>query len=274
MSADSILFITALVAGFFGSILGIGGGIIVIPVLTLYFGIDIRYAIVASLISIIATSSGAAAGFMRDHLTNLRLAIFLELGTVAGAMVGFFLSRALNSSLLSLFFGFFLLFSALLQLKEPALLGETVVPHPWSVRLRFGSSYLNPEGKWINYEVTSAPLGLALMFLTGVLSAVLGIGGGILKVFVMDGMMKIPMKVSSATSNFMIGVTASASASAYFFQGDVQPRIVVPVAIGVLIGSFFGGRAMIKMKSSWIRGLFLLVLFVTSIQMIRKGWMG
>lgn len=259
-----ILLCCSIGAGFLGSLLGLGGGIIVIPVLTLLLNVDIRYAIAASLISIIATSSGAAAGFLRDHLTNLRLAVFLEIGTVTGAMSGFLIAYYVKASFLFLLFGFFLLFSALMMLRRREERQMVAENHPWAEKLNLTLG--------TNYKIEHAPLGLGLMYVAGILSALLGIGSGILKVIAMDGAMKIPIKVSSATSNFMIGVTASASAGAYLLKGNVHPEIAGPVAVGIIIGSTVGARAMVKMPADVIRKIFVVVLSFVAIQMIFKGW--
>jgi uncharacterized membrane protein YfcA len=270
---ELLLFAISIAAGFLGSLLGIGGGLIVIPVLTLVLHVDIRYAIAASLISIVATSSGAAASFLKDHLTNLRVAVLLEIGTVFGAIVGFLISKHIQSSALYLTFGIFLLFSSVMMLKKR---GDAISKndHPWSKRLRLASSYPGANGFPVLYAVEHVPAGLALMFFAGVMSALLGIGSGILKVLAMDGAMKLPMKVSSATSNFMIGVTATASAGAFLIEGDVHPQIAAPVAVGIIVGSFVGARAMIGMKPKLIRQIFVLVLVVVSAQMILRGLHG
>jgi uncharacterized membrane protein YfcA len=267
---EIILFLISISAGFLGSLLGLGGGIIVVPALTLFLHIDIRYAIPASLISIVATSSGAAAGFLKDRLTNLRVAVLLEIGTVFGAITGFLISKNINSSMLFLVFGSFLLFSAVMMLRKK---GDPIsdVDHPWSKRLRLASSFPAADGKLIEYKVAGVPLGLAFMYLAGVMSALLGIGSGILKVLAMDGVMKLPMKVSSATSNFMIGVTATASAGAYLIEGDIHPQIAAPVAIGIIVGSYIGAKAMVRMNPGLIRKIFVVILVIVSIQMIMKG---
>ncbi|HLW57271.1 MAG TPA: sulfite exporter TauE/SafE family protein [Bacteriovoracaceae bacterium] len=259
----------AIFAGFLGAILGLGGGIIVIPTLTLLFGIDIRYAIAASLVSIIATSSGAAASFLKDHLTNLRLAVVLEVGTVLGAMTGFFITSKIQSNWLFILFGAFLLYSAYSMFKKKQE-SHSTENHPWSEALNLGSSY--PEnGTLKSYGVPHLPLGIFIMTLAGVLSALLGIGSGIFKVMALDGVMKLPLKVSSATSNFMIGVTASASAGAFFLRGDVRTEIAAPVAVGIIIGSFFGAKIMPKLPTHIIRKFFISVILVVAIQMIYKG---
>jgi uncharacterized membrane protein YfcA len=268
-----ILLAVSIVAGLIGSLLGLGGGIIIVPVLTLVFDVDIRYAIAASLISIIATSSGAAASFLKDRLTNVRVAVLLELGTVTGAMIGFLASAHIQSSFLFLLFGFFLLFSSVMMLrkKEDHL---TENGHAWSKVLQLNSSYPGPQGKEISYEVASVPLGLFSMVFAGALSALLGIGSGIFKVMAMDGAMKLPLKVSSATSNFMIGVTASASAGAYLLRGDIRPEIASPVAIGIILGAWFGSKLMLRISAVRLRQIFVIVLTLVSIQMIMKGWRG
>lgn len=267
-----ILLPISLIAGFIGSLLGLGGGIIIVPVLTLGFGVDIRYAIAASLVSIIATSSGAAAGFLKDHLTNLRLAIFLEIGTVFGAMTGFLLSTHLKSSTLYLCFGGFLLFSAFMmyrQKKDP----RAGVNHSWADRLALDSKF--PEkGDWIHYKVANVPFGLISMYFAGIFSALLGIGSGIFKIMAMDGAMKLPMKVSSATSNFMIGVTASASAGAYLIRGDIKPEIASPVALGIIVGAFLGAKVMPKLDASLLRKIFIVFVVIVAVQMIIKGIRG
>lgn len=268
---ELVLLVTSMAAGFLGSLLGLGGGIIVVPVLTLVFHVDIRYAIAASLMSIVATSSSAAASFLRDHLTNVRLAVFLEVGTVTGAVTGYLLARAVSGKALFLLFGGILLFSAfaMLRKREDA---NAASDHPWSRALRLAGSYPDAAGGGrTRYLVEKVPLGLAAMYGAGVLSALLGIGSGIFKVLAMDGAMKLPMKVSSATSNFMIGVTASASAGAYLLHGDVKPQIAGPVSVGIIVGSWFGARAMVHMPSAIIRRIFVVVLTVVSVQMILRG---
>jgi len=257
-------------AGLLGSILGLGGGIIIVPALTIFFGVDIRYAIAASLISIIATSSGAAAGFLRDRLTNLRLAVLLEVGTVLGAMFGFIISSKIESSVLFLLFGGFLLFSSIMMLRKKSD-SHSNVDHPWSQKLKLASSYTDENEKLIFYKVANVPFGVAAMTIAGMLSALLGIGSGIFKVMAMDNAMKIPMKVSSATSNFMIGVTASASAGAFLLRGDIRPEIACPVSVGIIAGSWLGARLMPKMPAILIRRIFIVVLAIVSIQMILRG---
>lgn len=243
----------------------------IVPVLTLLLHIDIRYAVAASLISIVATSSGAAAGFLRDHLTNVRLAVLLEVGTVLGAITGFLLASRVNASALFLLFGFFLIFSALMTFRKRDD-SKTVENHSWAEALHLHGQYPDRNGGWIKYGVANVPLGLFAMYVAGVLSALLGIGSGIFKVTAMDGFMKLPIKVSSATSNFMIGVTAAASAGAYLTRGTIRPEVACPMAVGILTGSFLGAKLMPHVPAQIIRKVFVVLLVVVGIQMLMKGF--
>ena len=267
---EFILLASSIAAGFLGSLLGLGGGIIIVPTLTLLFHVNIRYAIAASLISIVATSSGAAASYLKDNLTNLRVAVLLEIGTVSGAILGFLIAKKIQSSYLFLLFGVFLFFSALMMLRRREEHLSTQ-DHPWSQRLGLAGSFPGVHGELQHYKVENVPFGLIAMFFAGILSALLGIGSGIFKVLAMDSAMKLPMKVSSATSNFMIGVTATASAGAYLLRGDIRPEIAAPVSVGIIVGSWFGAHLMVKMPAKLIRVIFVVVLGIVSIQMILKG---
>lgn len=267
---EILLLFTSIIAGFLGAILGLGGGIIIVPILTLVYNVNIRYAVAASLISIVATSSGAAASYLKDSLTNLRLAVFLEVGTVSGAIVGFLISSYIQAKFLFLLFGLMLSFSGIMMLRrrEDRISSRN---HPWADSLMLDGVYPEADGKQGQYKVENVPLGLFVMFGAGILSALLGIGSGIMKVLAMDGAMKLPIKVSSATSNFMIGVTASASAGAYLLRGDIHPEIACPVAVGIILGSFFGAKAMMRIPARRIRQIFVVILGIVSIQMIIKG---
>ncbi len=271
-----ILFLISIFAGVLGAILGLGGGIIVIPTLTLGFGIDIRYAIGASIVSVIATSSGAAARYVKDHLTNIRVAIFLEVATTTGAILGAVISSYIQSQFLFLLFAFLLIHSAYMMWrrgKEEAKSGFVLKEaHPWANYLNLNSSYPDHHlGKEVSYLVDNVPLGFFYMLGAGLLSGLLGIGSGILKVLAMDSAMKLPIKVSSATSNFMIGVTAAASAGAYYMKGDILPEIAAPVALGILAGSLLGAQLMMKMSNKSIRKFFILILIIVAIQMGLRG---
>ncbi len=267
------LFGICVAAGFFGSLVGLGGGIIVVPALTLVYGIDIRYAIGASIVSVIATSSGAAAAYVREGMTNLRTAILLEIGTTTGAVSGAFLAGILHGLWLYVIFGGMLAASAVTMLLRPGESNRRVPPDGWADRLGLHGSYFDAsQQKEIHYRVTHTRLGLFLMYLAGAVSGLLGIGSGVLKVPAMDLAMRIPIKVSTATSNFMIGVTAAASAGVYFARGDVDPFIAAPVALGVVLGAVIGSRVLAKVDNRVLRIVFVAVLLVVSAQMIWKGF--
>lgn len=267
------LFLIAVVAGFIGALLGLGGGIIITPVLTLLFGVDIKYAIGASIVSVIATSSGAAIAYLRDKLTNVRIGMFLEIGTTLGAITGAFLSGVIDPKYLYIIFGLLLLFSAAMMLRKAKQeLPQGVVTHPLAKKLAMNGEYYDKVlEKNVEYSVSGVYGGLGMMYGAGLISGLLGIGSGIFKVMAMDFYMKLPLKVSSATSNFMIGVTAAASAGVYFLRGDIDPRIAAPVALGVLLGATVGTRVMQRLKSRTMRYIFVPVLAFVSIQMIVKG---
>jgi uncharacterized membrane protein YfcA len=259
----------SLVAGTLGSILGIGGGVIIVPALTIGFGINIRYAIGASIVSVIATSSGAAATYVKDHITNIRVAMFLEVATTVGALGGALLVAYISPKLLYWIFAAILIYSAysMVRRHEDSPLAEGDI---WSKRLKLNSSYPD-HGKEIAYAITNVPLGFVLMLGAGLISGLLGIGSGALKVPAMDGAMKIPIKVSSATSNFMIGVTAAASAGTYYMRGDILPILAAPVALGVLAGSLLGTRVMMGLPSRKLRYIFIAVLTVVAVEMALKA---
>lgn len=259
-------------AGFIGSLLGLGGGIIVVPALTLVYGIDIRYAIGASIVSVIATSSGAAAAYVKEHLSNLRVAMLLEIGTTTGAITGAFLATVVRSGWLFIIFGLVLGYSAIAMLgKHEDHIGD-VAPDRWADRLRLHSTYYDESThRQVDYRVTRSKLGLLLMYFAGAISGLLGIGSGSLKVTAMDLAMKLPIKVSTATSNFMIGVTAAASAGVYFTRGDIDPFIAAPVAVGVLVGATAGSRLLPRISNTALRGAFVVVLLIIAAQMIWRG---
>ena len=269
-----VVFAVSVTAGLLGSLLGLGGGIIVVPALTLLLHIDIRFAIGASIVSVIATSSGAAAAYVRDGMTNLRVAMFLELGTTAGALSGAYLAGIVPVRTLYVVFGVVMGYSALAMFrKRHAELALAVVPaDPLADRLALHSSYVDEAlGREVEYSVTGSTIGLGLMYVAGVVSGLLGIGSGALKVPAMDLAMRLPIKVSTATSNFMIGVTAAASAGVYFARGQVDPFVAGPVAMGVLAGALTGSRLLGRLQSSLIRKVFVAVLLWVSLEMLLKG---
>ncbi|HVS69941.1 MAG TPA: sulfite exporter TauE/SafE family protein [Phycisphaerae bacterium] len=266
-------FGASIVAGVAGSILGLGGGIIVIPVLTLLLHVDIRYAIGASIVSVIATSSGAAAAYVREHLANMRVAMFLELGTTTGALSGAFLAGIIGGRALYIIFSLVLAYSAFAMFrKRHGEAGMNVPADRLADRLKMHSEYFDEQAQEVvPYRVTHTGIGLVLMYIAGVVSGLLGIGSGSLKVPAMDLAMRLPIKVSSATSNFMIGVTAAASAGVYFARGDIDPFIAAPVAAGVLVGATAGSRVLGKLTNKSIRTAFVFVLAWICIEMMWKG---
>ena len=267
-------FLVSIGAGVFGALLGLGGGVILVPILTLVLGIDIHYAIGASIVSVIATSSGAAAAYLRDGVSNIRVAMFLEIGTTLGAIFGAFIAGFVGGPGLFIIFGLVLTYSAYAMFRHrDAELPTGVEMGPLANFLHLGSSYYDTVlNRLVAYNVRGARYGLPLMFIAGAVSGLLGIGSGVLKVPAMDIAMKLPMKVSTATSNFMIGVTAAASAGVYIIRGDVNPFIAAPVAMGVLIGATLGTRVMMRMRSTMIRRVFIVVLVFVALQMLVKGF--
>jgi uncharacterized protein len=263
----------SLVAGFLGALTGLGGGVVLVPMLTLLLGVDVRYAIGASLVSVIATSSGAAAAYVREGISNIRVGMFLEIATTLGALAGAILATHISSSAISIVFGLVLIASAFLSWNRPARNQRDTKPDPLATKLRLNGSF--PEGNGFrNYNVQRVPLGWGLMFGAGTLSGLLGIGSGAMKVLAMDQAMKIPFKVSTTTSNFMIGVTAAASAGIYLSRGYIDPGLSMPVMLGVLGGSLLGTRVLVKADPKWLRRVFSLVIVVLGIEMLYKGISG
>ncbi|BCL78743.1 DUF1634 and TauE domain-containing protein [Ktedonobacteria bacterium brp13] len=268
-----LIFLASIVAGLLGSLVGLGGGVLIVPLLTIVFKFPIAFAIGASIISVIATSSGAAAAYVRDHLTNIRIGMFLEIATTIGAISGAFLAGLLAPNLLDIIFGVILLISAAPLVFK---IGEEI---PVGVKndrlanwLHLSGSYPDHKlGRDIAYQVTRTPWGLAMMYVAGLISGLLGIGSGTFKVIALDSLMRLPIKVSTTTSNFMIGVTAAASAGIYFSRGDIPPLVAAPVAIGILIGALIGARLLANISNKLLRILFLLVLIVSALEMILHG---
>ncbi|MDU4714696.1 MAG: sulfite exporter TauE/SafE family protein [Gemella haemolysans] len=270
--------IIAVLAGFLGSLVGLGGGIIITPALTILFGIDIKYAIGASIIAVIATSSGSAIAFVKDHVSNMRVGMLLEVFTTAGGVVGALMAGIFSSKLLYIFFSLILLNSFYGMLKKTGLITkvkkeeETVENDKYADRYKLNSTYYDKAtGKTVAYNVTNVPQGALVMFGAGFASGLLGIGSGAFKVVALDSYMKLPIKVSTATSNFMMGVTATASALIYFFNGTINPAIAAPIAIGTLIGSRTGAKVMQRLDAKYIRYIFLPILLFTIVNMFLKG---
>jgi uncharacterized membrane protein YfcA len=268
-----VVLMACSVAGLLGSLVGLGGGIFVVPLLTLAFGLPIELAIGASIVSVIATSSGAAAAYVRDRLTNLRIGMFLEIATTLGAVSGALIAGFAPAGVLYLVFGLVLLASAAPLVLR---LGEDV---PQGVRndrladsLALASSYPDRQlGIEVPYQVTRVPLGFGLMYVAGAVSGLLGIGSGSFKVVAMDTVMRLPMKVSTTTSNFMIGVTAAASAGIYFARGDIRPLVAAPVALGVLAGAVVGAKVLPHLTTATIKKIFLVLLVGVAVEMLLRG---
>src|SRR6201996_3283509 len=268
-----IVLIGSCFAGLVGSLTGLGGGFIIIPLLTIFLHVDIHYAIGASLVSIIATSSGSAAAYVKEGITNMRLGMFLEIATTIGAVCGAMLAMYIPTHLLAVILGSILIFSALLSLRKKA---QQIVQHKNEVaeKLRLNGSYPGPDGT-VNYSVSHVGGGFIVMLFAGLLSGLLGIGSGALKVLAMDSIMKVPFKVSTTTSNFMIGVTGAASAVVYLQRGYIDPSISMPVVIGVLAGAMVGSKILVNTKSSgWLRWFFVVVVLVLASQLIYNGIIG
>jgi hypothetical protein len=263
----------AVAAGFVGALTGLGGGVIIIPLLTLGLGVDIRYAIGASLVSVIATSSGAAAAYVREGYSNIRIGMFLEIATTAGALAGAFLAGLVSASLIAVIFGLVLLYSAYLSNRPRQEHATTESSDPWAVRLRLNSTYPTPQGLQ-PYGVRRVGTGFSLMFVAGVLSGLLGIGSGAVKVLAMDQAMHLPFKVSTTTSNFMIGVTAAASAGVYLHRGYIDPGLAVAVMVGVLTGALVGARLLARAHTGRLRLLFGIVIAGLALEMLYKGVTG
>ena len=275
----SILLFTGLVAvgafaaGMLGALTGLGGGIVIVPLLTLVFGVDLRYAIGASLVSVIATSSGAAAAYVKEGYTNVRVGMLLEIATTVGALVGAYLAGLISTSAIAVIFSLVLLYSAYRSarpLREHAAVTES---HPLAVRLRLASTYPTPQGLQ-PYAVQAVPTGFSLMLGAGVLSGLLGIGSGAVKVLAMDQAMRLPFKVSTTTSNFMIGVTGAASAGVYLARGYIDPGLALPVMLGVLAGALTGARVLAGLNTKVLRFIFSIVVAFLALQMLYKGVTG
>ena len=268
-----IILVGSCFAGLVGSLTGLGGGFIIIPLLTIILGVDIHYAIGASLVSIIATSSGSAAAYVKEGITNMRLGMFLEIATTVGAVCGAMLAMYIPTHFLAVILGTILIFSALLSLRKKA---QQIVEHKSALaeKLKLNGSYPGADGT-VNYSISNVGGGFVVMLFAGLLSGLLGIGSGALKVLAMDSIMKVPFKVSTTTSNFMIGVTGAASAVVYLQRGYIDPAISMPVVIGVLIGAMAGSKILVNTKSSgWLRWFFVVVVLVLASQLIYNGIIG
>jgi uncharacterized membrane protein YfcA len=264
----------SLIAGFLGALTGLGGGVVLVPVLALLFGVDIRYAIGASLVSVIATSSGSASAYVKEGYSNIRIGMFLEIATTLGALVGASIASNLGTTAIAITFGCVLIYSAyqtIFAWVEPDR--ECLNPDPLATRLRLNGDY-PAGGTRHKYCVQNVPAGFAMMIGAGALSGLLGIGSGAMKVLVMDRMMQIPFKVSTTTSNFMIGVTAAASAGVYLSRGYIEPGLAMPVTLGVLAGAWLGTKFLVRAPVHVLRRVFAVVISLLAIEMIFNGLTG
>ncbi len=267
LEMSEIIAAASFLAGFLGALSGLGGGVVIVPLLVLGFGVDMRYAMGASLISVIATSSGAAAAYVREGISNIRIGMFLEIATTIGAIVGAMLAASSPTRLLAVVFGIVLLYSAGMSLrrKKPMALDGPADHLAQTFKL---DGLMPVDGDWVPYRTRRIPLGFGLMFGAGTLSGLLGIGSGAVKVLAMDEAMQIPFKVSTTTSNFMIGVTAAASAGVFLSRGYIQPALVMPVTLGVLAGSVLGARFLAAAKVRTVRLIFATVIAALGVEMI------
>ncbi|MEN6464387.1 MAG: sulfite exporter TauE/SafE family protein [Syntrophaceae bacterium] len=268
----ALVFAGSVAAGLIGSVTGLGGGVVLVPFLTIAFGVDLHYAIGASLVSVIATSSGAAVAYVREGYSNIRAGMFLELATTLGATLGAFLVTVAPTGWIAIIFGIVLLFSLVpFKMFSPDTSAEPV--DRLAEKLHFDSAY-PVKGILKPYHVRRIPLGFGIMGIAGLLSGLLGIGSGATKVLAMDRVMGFPFKVSTTTSNFMIGVTAAASAGIYLSRGYIDPGLAMPTMLGVLLGAVAGTRILIASGTRILRIVFNIVIFVLAIQMIHKGLIG
>ncbi|MGO9372214.1 MAG: sulfite exporter TauE/SafE family protein [Syntrophobacteraceae bacterium] len=276
MSIYEFSFLTLLgsmTAGFLGALTGLGGGVVIVPLLALVFGVDIRYAIGASLVSVIATSCGAAAAYVKEGFSNIRLGMFLEMATTFGALMGAAVAGMISTQTIAVIFGVVLLYSAYLSARGHPSTATEDAPDFLANRLHLDGTYPSMHGP-AAYHVHAIPTGFGLMFVAGALSGLLGIGSGAVKVLAMDQAMRVPFKVSTTTSNFMIGVTATASAGVYLNRGYIDPGLAMPVMLGVVLGSFFGSRVLVSSKPRLLRIIFAGVILILGLEMIYNGITG
>jgi uncharacterized membrane protein YfcA len=269
----ALIGVGSLLAGFLGALTGLGGGVVIVPLLTIIFHVDLKYAIGAALVSVIATSSGAAAAYVREGYSNVRVGMFLEIATTIGAISGAGLALYLKASVIAVIFGLVLIYSAYTSVRQQPHDIEEQQPDRIATWLRMDSTYPTPQGL-VSYHVRGVPFGFVLMYIAGVLSGLLGIGSGAVKVLAMDKFMKLPFKVSTTTSNFMIGVTAAASAGIYLSRGYIDPMLAMPVMLGVLIGSLAGARVLSGANVKILRIVFSVVIGALAVEMIYSGLTG
>jgi uncharacterized protein len=268
-----LVLVGSFTAGLIGALTGLGGGVIIVPLLTSVFGVDIRYAVGASLVSVIATSLGAASTYIKQGYTNLRLGMFLEVATTIGAIIGALIATFVSVKALTIVLAIILLYSAYLSQQPKRQEPENDSQDICANYLQLNGTYPTPEGL-IPYQVHAVPGGFIVMFIAGITSGLLGIGSGAFKVLAMDNVMRIPFKVSTTTSNFMIGVTAAASAGVYLARGYIDPGLSMPVMLGVLAGAFLGAKILMGAKTQVLRIIFSFVLVVMALKMVYSSIIG
>lgn len=268
-----ILLAASYCAGLLGSLTGLGGGVVVIPVLTLCFGVDFHYAVGAALVASIATSSGSGSAYVKEGVTNIRLGMFLEIATTIGAVCGAAVAIYLNSNTIAIIYGGVLVLTAVMQQRRKSD-HDGVVGSEMARRLKLFSSWPQKDGTMKHYQLRHVGGGFSVMYVAGVLSGILGIGSGVLKVIAMDGIMKVPFKVSTTTSNFMMGVTACASAVIYVQRGNIVPGMACPVMIGVLFGALTGAKLLKRLDVRLLRRIFCIVILMVAANMIYQGTTG
>ena len=262
-----LVWIGSFIAGFIGSLTGLGGGVVIVPLLTSVFNVDIRYAVGASLISVIATSCGASSAYIKEGFTNLRIGMFLEVATTIGALVGALIASFVSVEALTLMLASVLLYSAYLSQQPRTEYDQSAPPDPLATYLKLNGTCPTPEGL-MSYQVYSISIGFGVMLIAGLLSGLLGIGSGAFKVLAMDRLMRLPFKVSTTTSNFMIGVTATVSVGVYLARGYIDPGLSMPVMLGVLPGAFLGARVLVGAKTEVLRNVFSFVLMLMAFKMV------
>jgi uncharacterized membrane protein YfcA len=274
MVSFQLLFPISIVAGFIGAMSGMGGGIVIIPMLTL-LGVDIKHAIAISILSVIATSSGSASAYIRDHITNLKVGMFLEMFTIVGALAGAKITLAISAKPLYVAFGLVLLGSWLALLLARHTMWHTGAQDRFTQWLELEGSYPDQAmGEVVHYKARRAYFGAPLMFGAGLIAGLLGIGAGAVKVLIHDLVMGLPPKVSTTTSNMIIGVTALAGTSVYLAAGLISPQLAAPVILGIALGAFLGTRLLVRMTNQAVRKFFLIVLLILAVEMIVRGIRG
>jgi uncharacterized membrane protein YfcA len=264
-------------AGVLGALVGIGGGIIVVPCLVLLFGVSIRVAVATSLIAVVATSTAAGSVYVGSGTANMRLGMTLEVATTLGGITGGLIAAWIAPTVLAGVFGVMMGITAALMFRgreghAVASSSEVGARAGWEDSVHLGGGYVDERGALVAYRAERVPIGLAISLLAGVLSGMLGVGGGFLKVPAMVLGMRVPFKVAAATSNFMIGVTAASSLFVYFARGDVHPAIAAPIAVGISLGALLGTMLAHRMAPAALRRILAIILLLVGMQMVLKSF--